>query len=258
MLYILRCDGYVELASKRSYKIVGGNVADIYTYPYQVSVQELENHICGGSILTTRWILTAGHCVEYDNNSSDTIARYMNVRVGSAFYSHSGTVHSVRSAIAHPDHVPYSWIMDYALLELADPIVFSAVAQPIVLASRPDDVAFAFDCVVAGWGRTLNSEESFDQLRAVRIPLVSRTLCNVAYEGRIDSSMVCAGDYINGGRGSCTFDSGGPLVCGGVQVGIVSWSKGCALPGYPEVHSSVLYARTWIDSIVHGASQRVP
>uniref|UniRef100_A0A182Q8Z1 trypsin n=1 Tax=Anopheles farauti TaxID=69004 RepID=A0A182Q8Z1_9DIPT len=250
-LHFVCCHGYVEPATHTN-RIVGGHVADIVSYPYQVSVQELNNHICGGSILTSRWILTAGHCID------DTIARYINVRVGSSFYNHSGTVHNVRSAIAHPEHVPYSWIVDYALLELEEGIVFSSVAQPIVLASRSEDLEFAFDCVVTGWGRTLNSAESFEQLRAVEIPLVPRALCEVAYEGKIDDSMVCAGDYENGGRGSCTYDSGGALVCGGLQVGIVSWGKGCALPGYPDVYSSVLYARKWIDSIVSGALPREP
>uniref|UniRef100_A0A182RAB4 trypsin n=1 Tax=Anopheles funestus TaxID=62324 RepID=A0A182RAB4_ANOFN len=225
-------------------RIVGGHVANIESYPYQVSVQELNVHICGGSIITSRWILTAGHCVD------DTIARYMNVRVGSSFYSENGTIYNVKSAVTHPNHVPYSWIMDFALLELDDSLVFSSIVQPIALAFQPEDLLYDLDCVVTGWGRTLNDEESYEQLRAVEIPLVSRALCNITYEGKIDMAMICAGDYANGGKGSCAYDSGGPLVCAGVQVGIVSWGKGCALPGYPEVYSSVLYGRRWIDSVI--------
>ncbi|XP_052894681.1 trypsin-7-like [Anopheles moucheti] len=227
-----------------THRIVGGQPANIESYPYQVSVQELKVHICGGSIITRRWILTAGHCID------DTIPRYMQVRVGSSFYSENGTLHNVQSYHAHPDHVPYSWIMDYALLKLEDSLVFSTAVQPIALASHPNDLLYDLDCVVAGWGRTLNTEEKFDQLRTVEIPLVSRTLCNIAYEGKVDMSMICAGDYVNGGKGSCAYDSGGPLVCAGIQVGIVSWGKGCALPGYPGVYSSVLYGRKWIDNVI--------
>ncbi|XP_050072586.1 trypsin-5-like [Anopheles maculipalpis] len=227
-----------------SNRIVGGHVATIESYPYQVSVQELSVHVCGGSIITDRWILTAGHCVD------DTIPRYMNVRVGSAFYNENGTVYGVEMAIPHPNHVPYSWIMDFALLQLNESLVFSTFVQPVALASHRNDQLYDRDCVVTGWGRTLNEEESFDQLRAVEIPLVSRELCNVTYEGKIDKSMICAGDYITGGKGSCAYDSGGPLVCAGVQVGIVSWGKGCALVGYPEVYSNVLYVEEWIDRVI--------
>uniref|UniRef100_A0A182JXI6 Peptidase S1 domain-containing protein n=1 Tax=Anopheles christyi TaxID=43041 RepID=A0A182JXI6_9DIPT len=232
----------------RTYRIVGGHVADIETYPYQVSVRELNEHICGGSIITNRWILTAGHCVD------DTIAAYMNVRVGSAFYTQGGTIYDVKLAITHPDHVPYSWIMDFALLELENTIVFSKTAQPIALATRLEDLLSDRYCVVTGWGRTLNEEESFEKLRAVEIPIISRVLCNATYEGKIDQAMICAGDYANGGKGSCAYDSGGPLVCADMQVGIVSWGKGCAMPGYPDVYSSVLYARMWINSTIHDST----
>lgn len=48
-------------------RIVGGNEAKLYQYPWQVSLQWGwlfgNSHFCGGSILSDRWIITAGHCV---------------------------------------------------------------------------------------------------------------------------------------------------------------------------------------------------
>lgn len=168
-------------------------------------------------------------------------------------------MHAVRSFVPHPDHVPYSWINDFALLELQQPVQWAPNVQPIVLASHPNDLLPDGDCIVTGWGRTLNDSQSIEQLRAVNVPLVPHELCARAYEGKIDHTMVCAGDLENGGKGSCTYDSGGPLVCAGVQVGIASWGKGCAMPGYPDVYSSVLYAKSWIDSVVQaGKSQTTP
>lgn len=57
--------------------------------------------------------------------------------------------------------------------------------------------------------------------------------------------MVCAG-YENGGFDSCQGDSGGPLVSDGVLVGVVSWGKGCAEPGFPGVYAKVSAVREWI------------
>uniref|UniRef100_A0A8D0ADB2 trypsin n=1 Tax=Sander lucioperca TaxID=283035 RepID=A0A8D0ADB2_SANLU len=76
-------------------------------------------------------------------------------------------------------------------------------------------------------------------LQEVSVPLVSITQCNAAY-GIITSNMICAG-LPAGGKDSCQGDSGGPLVTKSgstwVQVGVVSFGKGCALPGYPGVYT---------------------
>lgn len=42
-------------------RIVGGNKINITEAPYQVSLQT-GTHICGGSIISSEWILTAAHC----------------------------------------------------------------------------------------------------------------------------------------------------------------------------------------------------
>ncbi|XP_049533983.1 trypsin 3A1-like [Anopheles darlingi] len=249
LLYLVQCTS-VFCDYKENSRIVGGATVDISKFPYQVSVQELDDHICGGSIVTEYCILTAAHCLD------DTIPKYVNVRVGSSFINQKGIVYNAKSFAVHPQHIPYSWIMDFALIELETSIRFSALIQPIALASRLEDLTYEENCVISGWGRTLDDLESYEQLRAVEIPLVSEELCSVAYGEKIDSSMICAGDFENGGKGSCTYDSGGPLVCGDVQVGIVSWGKGCALPGFPDVYSNVLYAKSWINSILHESNYR--
>lgn len=45
-------------------RIVGGQDADIEDHPYQVSLQQYGAHICGGSIISPRHVLTAAHCTE--------------------------------------------------------------------------------------------------------------------------------------------------------------------------------------------------
>lgn len=43
-------------------RIVGGDLVSIEDYPYQVSVQLLGSHYCGGAIISDRYILSAAHC----------------------------------------------------------------------------------------------------------------------------------------------------------------------------------------------------
>ncbi|KAK2085838.1 hypothetical protein P7K49_035263 [Saguinus oedipus] len=54
-------------------KILGGRPALERRWPWQVSVHYAGLHVCGGSILSEYWVLSAAHCFGRHVLKSDTV-----------------------------------------------------------------------------------------------------------------------------------------------------------------------------------------
>ena len=68
-------------------KIVGGENATDYTWNWMVSLQDRNSHICGASLITSEYAITAAHCLEDYINYLDNLS----IRVGSNIITHTTT-----------------------------------------------------------------------------------------------------------------------------------------------------------------------
>lgn len=231
----------------RDGQIVGGRSVDISEYPWQASFRRYGSHICGGSVISPSWILTAAHCVEAASNP-----RIVTVRVGSSSQSGGGQVLQAQSVAAHPAYDAATLDNDVGLVRLQVAVELGDNVKVVSLVAAGTDPAAGETLSVSGWGLlSAGGWNTPDTLQAVDVPAVPRAACSAAYGARgysILNSMICAGV---GGKDSCQGDSGGPIVNGGgKQVGVVSWGIGCALAGFPGVYSNVAdtRVRSWIRS----------
>uniref|UniRef100_A0A8D8AT59 trypsin n=1 Tax=Culex pipiens TaxID=7175 RepID=A0A8D8AT59_CULPI len=226
--------------SPDSQRIVGGFEIDILDAPFQVSLQ-WGGHFCGGSIISKRWVLTAAHCADKHD------APWLQVRIGSARHASGGQLVEVKRVIQHPKYNDNTIDYDFTLLELAKSVQLSEEFYAVGLPEQDEPVEDGQLLQVSGWGDTQNVQESGEILRATNVPAVNQEECSTAYQGsyKITERMICAG-YQAGGKDACQGDSGGPLVQGRTLVGVVSWGRGCAQPGYPGVYSRVAAVRDWI------------
>ncbi|XP_046748443.1 trypsin-1-like [Diprion similis] len=232
----------IAACSLRPVRIVGGTSTTISSHPYLVSIIYNNEHVCGGSLISSRWILTAAHCIDGLTTS------LLKVRVGSTHRSSGGTlITSISSIIIHEYYDEDSYDYDVGLIQLTSTLALTTTVATVSLPSSSYTIDIGTQCTVAGWGKTSYGGTLSETLLYLTVPIVSQTSCSATYIYRntVTDQMICAG-YTTGTMDTCQGDSGGPLVYNGIQVGIVSWGAECATVGYPGVYTRVSAIREWI------------
>ena len=119
-------------------------------------------------------------------------------------HSSGGNVYAVKDIVEHPKYDTFSLDYDFSLVKLSSPMVFTIERRSIPLADANIDLPEGAMGIVTGWGETYDETNPSDTLRAVTVPIVNHSECDVAYKsfGGITSRMMCAG-FADGGRDAC-------------------------------------------------------
>lgn len=141
-------------------RIIGGETAQMGQFPYIISLRIMSineksnvstiaisySHICGGSILTNRWAITAAHCTQLPSTPQSVI-----IVVGAHQYEGDGIRYRLDRFINHPEYDPDLTENDVALLRTQSRIQFSYRVRPIAISRKY--VNGGMPAVVSGWGR---------------------------------------------------------------------------------------------------------
>ncbi|XP_049809426.1 trypsin-7-like [Schistocerca nitens] len=84
-------------------RIVGGTPLDISVVPWQVDLELRDGLLCGGSTISSTWVLTTAHYFALDGFD----VRFLSVRAGTSTRESGGTVYGVTEAIIHES---FSWV----------------------------------------------------------------------------------------------------------------------------------------------------
>ncbi|CAL7934515.1 unnamed protein product [Xylocopa violacea] len=198
---------------KNPSRIVGGNVTGVNEYPMMAGVVDivLQMIFCGSTIISNRFVLTAGHCVERrDVNELGVVVGEHDVDTASE--TNATRFHRAAEIIFHPNYVTGGRLNDLALLKTSTEIVYNLEVGPACLPFQHSPDTFGGNFVsLLGWGSTDFSE-------APSNVLLKTTICTYAK-----------------GKDSCQMDSGGPVLWQNptteniVLIGVISAGNGCGV-----------------------------
>jgi trypsin len=235
--------------------IIGGKDTNITKLPHQVALVGTNGlPFCGGTILASRWVLTAQHC-SVKQSGVRVFAGVTNViDINTQPLPQYIQMATVSKWFSSPNYFSVQGGCDVALLYLDFPgfnvsnpnneFVHAvkwlprSLAHSLLAVGRPG--------IISGWGVMSNAGDIYATiLQSAEIPITSQQVADGAYNLTIPIDQFPAGTAL-GGVDTCQGDSGGPFtvtspITGERLVGgITSWGKReCGLPLTPGIYTRV-------------------
>ncbi|CAF3607538.1 unnamed protein product [Rotaria sp. Silwood1] len=242
-------------------KIVGGEPASPYIYPWLVSLTE-RNRIdpfCAGFIISSNIILTAAHCL---NNR-----KYNRIQILSKIHDlreFKGDRHDIDKWIIHSEYKvnDSTHLNDIALIKIKK--TFAKDLQPCCLPKKKSNnyPRAKTQAIISGWGKTISKPNSQNSpiLQHVVIPIVDHKNMKCKQSIADKSRQLCAG-YDSLSIDACSGDSGAPLIVIEhddnqeyfVAAGIVSYgNKQCDASISPGIYTRISFYLEWIQKgLIH-------
>lgn len=236
-------------------RIIGGEVAIPHDYPYQAALLiavGTSTYFCGATLISTEWVLTAAHCVDE--------ASWVLVHLGAHNISETeSTTVTLNSSkfIIHENWNETLLQNDIALIHLPRNVTLNDYIDTVPIAKGTSSYSGIIGRCI-GWGRTVLGILS-SVLRFVDAEVMTNTQCSqfhAIYTPYIVDHHLCISG--EGTVGSCSGDSGGPLIINGTQVGIVSFGYTNCSAGWPSVFTRVTEFSDWISKNTNSGSRISP
>ncbi|NP_001011293.1 uncharacterized protein LOC496746 precursor [Xenopus tropicalis] len=244
-IWVLLFLGVVAASPLVDDKIIGEYECAPHSQKWQVYFTYKGYPWCGGSLISSRWIISAASC-----NQSP---KYLIAHLGKHDITREeGTEQhiQVEKTFPHNRYLGLSDSNNIMLVKLAEPAQFNQFVQPIKVASscpREGKV-----CQVSGFGNLNSYAEKYpDRLQCLDLPILPESSCDAYFSPKkMHTNLMCAG-FAQDDKDSCQGDAGGPLICKGELYGIILWGNECSGRGIPGVYLKVCNFTNWMQNIIN-------
>ncbi|GAB1865468.1 Trypsin-1 [Camponotus japonicus] len=212
----------------------------IEDYPYHVSIQISERHVCSGAFIHESWIMTAASCVfsaELSKVSVSVRSSYICAICGNSL--------EISKIVIHEDFNKWVYFNDIALIKLKNPAEFGEKLLPIGLPEKENEqIKDGTRCVVTGWKPELKPGI---QLEAAAVAIINQRTCKERMPSYkpLSKEMLCAVNTTHPSE-TCQGDLGAPLVSEQTLIGILSYGLGCETRTHPGVYTRISSYLPWI------------
>lgn len=125
---------------------MGGFDVSITKIPYQLAMEYSGTPFCSATIISDTHVITASHCLERFN------PKEVSIRSGTSKRASGGDLLKIKQFTRNPMFSASQLDYDVAVIELAEPMVFTDFRRAVQLAEAEPVVGQ--NVTVSGWGKT--------------------------------------------------------------------------------------------------------